>query len=130
MTRILRIIVVFLVLSMQLTACSMTTFVNPKDTYLVCKNEDTMAEAIRYALLKHKWGIEEEAPGVIIAVMQYKSFMVKVKIVYWSNRMSIYYKDSKNLGYDGKEISKRYYRWINNISRSTRSFLLQNHAAS
>ena len=73
--------------------------------------------AIRRAAGALGWRTEVESPGHVVASIALRTHTASVDIRYTTQRYSIQYRDSTNLGYDGTNIHKNYNGWIQNLER-------------
>jgi len=75
-------------------------------------------------LVERGWTLESQKEGSIIAVLNARSHMVKINLVYNSNEIGAYYLDSINMNFDGEMIHKKYNTWIKNLFASIRKYLV------
>ncbi|MFH0881104.1 MAG: hypothetical protein V2A34_15440 [Lentisphaerota bacterium] len=62
--------------------------------------------------IKKKWIFEKVSDGEITATLFDRQYMVKVTIIYDTEKYTIAYKDSTNLNYDGGSIHPSYNKWV------------------
>ncbi|HEX2881202.1 MAG TPA: hypothetical protein VHO25_16855 [Polyangiaceae bacterium] len=76
-------------------------------------------KAIRDALAARKWKVESDEPGRIVASTEAGGHRARVRITYGTDNYKIEHMDSSpGLGYDGKNIHRRYNHWVKQLSRS------------
>jgi hypothetical protein len=127
--RIQQTIIVGFILASQLLlgSCTATPLITPMQMGFVApKTQDAsrrIEKAITMALTERGWRIESQQPGAMIVVLNVRSHMIKVKLVYGSNRILAYYMDSENMDFDGEMIHKKYHVWIDLLFRSMRKYL-------
>lgn len=78
-------------------------------------------EAIRRAGAETGWLIEPLAPGELEGRLLVRGrHLAVVTISYDRERLSIYYRNSENLLYDGANIHRNYNRWVVNLEQNIR----------
>lgn len=78
---------------------------------------DEAAEAIWRAGRKLGWEVRSVAPGELEGTLRLRHHVAVVRIIHDTQRFSIRYVDSQNLGADGTRIHDRYNHWIRNLTR-------------
>jgi hypothetical protein len=79
-----------------------------------------ISQAIFKAGLKHGWTMVEKTPNKITATHIKQQFRATVDIIFDQTHYSIDYDYSKNLGYDGTNINRRYNSWVVRLSDEIR----------
>jgi type IV pilus biogenesis protein CpaD/CtpE len=70
------------------------------------------------------WRMRPVAPGLMEGTLNLRSHTAIVDITYDTRTYSIKYKDSTNLGYDGKNIHSNYNGWIENLDKGIQTQLV------
>lgn len=83
--------------------------------------QDAVKVALQRALSQHSWVIESEDLGGLVARLNHRKGMVRVRIVYDVNQATISYVDSQELAFDGGGRSDEYEKWMRNLVDSIRS---------
>jgi len=100
-------------------ACRTTGIQNVYDAPLAAPDTMSQAEllaAIQRGGAERGWVIEPVGPGEALGRLRVRGrHLAVVTIVYDRSRLSIYYKDSENLLYDGARIHRNYNRWVRNL---------------
>lgn len=91
-------------------------------SHSVAERHTDVRALIRQALRDYDWGVEKDAPGLLIAKQSRGEFSARVKIVYNAKTVQISYLDSENLLYQVDErgtprIHGRYNTWMTNLVR-------------
>jgi hypothetical protein len=81
---------------------------------------DTVKVALQRALSQHSWVIESEDLGGLVARLNHRKGMVRVRIVYDVSQATISYVDSQELFIDGSGRSDEYEKWMRNLVDSIR----------
>ena len=84
---------------------------------------ESVQNAIVQAGLGLGWRMEPKAPGAITGVLDLRTHHAVVDVTYDTKTYSIKYKDSTNLGYDGKNIHNNYNGWVENLDKAIRANL-------
>lgn len=87
---------------------------------------ETVKDSILKAGARTNWEMDVIQKGYIVASHDLEEYRATVDIFYTIDSYDILYKDSKNFGYDGKNIHSRYNRWILNLDRNIRRMQLYN----
>jgi hypothetical protein len=77
--------------------------------------------AIQRALSQHSWVIESEDAGGMVARLNHRKGMVRVRIVADVSQATINYVDSQELAFDNTGRSDEYEKWMRNLVDSIRS---------
>lgn len=77
---------------------------------------DEVKQAIITACKNRGWIPVEKSPGVIQATLNLRRTQSIININYDTNKYSIDYVSSQNLGYNGTEIHRNYIKWITILS--------------
>ncbi len=80
-------------------------------------------KAIEEALLERGWAIDGRGAGQIVATLKVRSHVVRVRFLYDTRKIRVFYIDSKNMQYDGQVIHKKYHIWIELLFKSIRNNL-------
>ena len=70
------------------------------------------------------WRMRPVAPGLMEGTLNLRSHTAIVDITYDTRTYSIKYKDSTNLGYDGRNIHSNYNGWIENLDKGIQTQLV------
>jgi len=70
------------------------------------------------------WRMRPVAPGQMEGTLNLRSHTAIVDITYDTRTYSIKYKDSTNLGYDGRNIHSNYNGWIENLDKGIQTQLV------
>ncbi len=81
---------------------------------------DAVKVALQRALSQHSWVIEREEGGGIIARLNHRKGLVRVRIAWDSSQCTITYVDSQELDFDGGGRSAEYEKWMRNLVDSIR----------
>ncbi len=79
---------------------------------------EEVSKAIKLAGAGLGWQIKEIAPGKDIGTLVLRSHTAIVNIDYTTTNVSINYKDSVDLKFDGSNIHKNYNGWIQNLENA------------
>ncbi len=82
---------------------------------------DAVKVALQRALSQHSWVIESEDPSGIVARLNHRKGLVRVRIAYDTSQATISYVDSQDLSFDGGGRSDEYEKWMRNLVDSIRS---------
>jgi hypothetical protein len=82
---------------------------------------DAVKVALQRALSQHSWVIESEDLSGLVARLNHRKGMVRVRIVYDVSQATISYVDSQDLFIDGSGRSDEYEKWMRNLVDSIRS---------
>ena len=82
---------------------------------------DAVKVALQRALSQHGWVIESEDPSGIVARLNHRKGLVRVRIAYDAAQATISYVDSQELSFDGGGRSDEYEKWMRNLVDSIRS---------
>lgn len=90
-----------------------------------CKNEMTMKEIVRSALIHRNWVVTAETIGRTDATLDIRDHEARISVMYTASEFSIQYVDSKNLEYEkdthGQEMIHRFYNeWIEDLADDIR----------
>jgi hypothetical protein len=77
--------------------------------------------AVQRALSQHSWVIESEDAGGLVARLNHRKGMVRVRIVYDVSQATISYLESEELFIDGSGRSDEYEKWMRNLVDSIRA---------
>lgn len=120
MSKILRNIVI--VGFVALAACSSNLPVYNVQSEPLSVTRKVSAKDIERAIIQggtdKGWSVRRVGRGKMEARIAVRSHMAMVDIYYTKNSISINYKDSQNLHYDGKKIHKSYNSWIRYLVKS------------
>jgi len=101
--------------------------INVKNSPIVAspgnKNMRNIKRAIVLAGTRIGWQMQATSPGHIVGTVFRGGHMAKVDIDYSTDKYSINYKDSSNLGYNGETIHNTYNRWVNDLHKHIRKGL-------
>jgi hypothetical protein len=120
----------FIVLAylMVIEGCVTTNLISPMEmplsAYADRVSMKSIEKAIENALMKRGWGVDRRREGEIIATLEVRSHMVRIRLLYDSRRILAFYIDSKNMKYDGEVIHKKYHVWIDLLFKSIRESLI------
>ena len=81
---------------------------------------ETVKIALQRALSQHSWVIEREEGGAIIARLNHRKGLVRVRISWDPNQATITYVESQELSFDGGGRSAEYEKWMRNLVDSIR----------
>jgi hypothetical protein len=98
--------------------------VKPAPTMAVFERKqqaDGVKVAVQRALSQHSWVIESEDAAGLVARLNHRKGMVRVRIVYDVSQATISYVDSQDLNFDGGGRSDEYEKWMRNLVDSLRS---------
>ena len=98
--------------------------VKPAPTMAVFETKqkpDAVKVALQRALSQHQWVIESEDPSGIVARLNHRKGLVRVRIAYDAAQATISYVDSQELSFDGGGRSDEYEKWMRNLVDSIRS---------
>lgn len=88
---------------------------------------EQVEKAIKKALIGRDWRIKETSPGIIQATLRVRNHVVKIRIEYTQETMTVFYVDSTNMGYEEKGdrrlIHRKYNGWVQNIQTDTLTHL-------
>lgn len=108
--------------------CVTTNLISPMEMSLSAFSgrvaTDRIEAAIEDALMERGWDIDARREGEIIATLEVRSHMVRIRLLYDSRKVRAFYIDSKNMKYDGTIIHKKYHVWIDLLFKSIRESLL------
>lgn len=76
--------------------------------------------ALQRALSQHSWVIEKDEGGAIIARLNHRKGLVRVRISYDATQATITYVESQELSFDGGGRSDEYEKWMRNLVDSIR----------
>ncbi len=79
---------------------------------------EQVRKAILEACRQHDWIAQLKDDGVIDAALNVRSSMAKVEIQYTEKKISIIYKDSRNLNYVDGTIHRNYNSWVSRLYSS------------
>jgi len=116
-----RSVLLILVLFFLDACATQRPLINVEKSPLGAPGTVTMAQvekAIYRAAADRGWGVRRLAPGQLEAKIDRRSHVAEVRITYDTKTFSIFYKDSRNLEYDGTNIHRNYNRWIVNLKQS------------
>jgi hypothetical protein len=82
---------------------------------------DAIKVALQRALSQHSWVIEREEGDAIIARINHRKGLVRVRIAWDATQATITYVDSQELDFDGGGRSAEYEKWMRNLVDSIRS---------
>lgn len=108
-----------------LTACTTEPVRNLENNSFGAPEKATLKQiefAIFLAAKRERWQLRRIKPGHIEATYSLRQHTAVVDIKYDKNNFSIEYKDSINLKFDGKEISKHYALWIEKLKWKIRRY--------
>lgn len=97
--------------------------VKPAPTMAVFERKqaaDSVKVAVQRALSQHNWVIESEDAGGLVARLNHRKGLVRVRIVYDVSQATISYVDSQELAFDGGGRSDEYEKWMRNLVDSLR----------
>lgn len=98
--------------------------VKPAPTMAVYERKqqpDAVKVAIQRALSQHSWVIESEDAGGMVARLNHRKGLVRVRIVADISQATISYVDSQELAFDNGGRSDEYEKWMRNLVDSIRS---------
>lgn len=101
-------------------ACSGTPIANIESEPLAVSGNPSMSsieKAIRRAGARRGWTMKKLGPGRMEGKLVLRKHVALVDITYTKSTLSITYKDSQHLNYDGKTIHKNYNSWVRNLAR-------------
>lgn len=81
---------------------------------------DAVKVALQRALSQHSWVIESEDVSGIVARLNHRKGLVRVRIAYDASQATISYLDSQELTFDGGGRSDEYEKWMRNLVDSIR----------
>ncbi|HUR39889.1 MAG TPA: hypothetical protein VM240_01865 [Verrucomicrobiae bacterium] len=77
--------------------------------------------AVKLALLKRGWLVDEETPGRIQATLTEKEFRARIAVTFDARNVEIRYVSSEGLQYEDRKgrryVHANYNRWIQNLGR-------------
>ncbi len=119
-------IILLIVLSLFLIGCRTSPVVDISGAPLntasgKAPSVTTVKNKIVQAGIQLGWQMKKVKPGLIVATLNLRKHMVMVDINYSNKAYSINYKDSNNMGYDGKNIHANYNSWVQNLSKAINS---------
>ena len=88
--------------------------------YEAKQKPEVVKVALQRALSQHSWVIESEEGGAIIARLNHRKGLVRVRISFDSNQCTITYVDSQELDFDNTGRSAKYEKWMRNLVDSIR----------
>lgn len=97
--------------------------VTPPPTLVVFERvqpTDKVVPAIQRALAKHSWVLESQQPDGVIARLNHRKGLVRVRITADAKQASIAYLDSQELSFDSNGRSDEYEKWMRNLSEAIR----------
>lgn len=115
-----------LLLGFLLTGCGGTAIYNVKNEALPNTTKyttDNVRDAIIRAGAGRNWSMEDVGNNTLIATLEVRSHMAKVKITYTDKTFDITYQDSNNLEYSGDTIHKKYNSWVLNLKQDIKKEL-------
>ena len=101
-------------------ACSGTPVHNIESEPLAVSGNPSISsieKAIRRAAAQRGWTVKKLGPGRMEGRLSLRRHVALVDITYTQSTLSITYKDSQNLNYDGKTIHKNYNSWVRNLAK-------------
>jgi hypothetical protein len=117
----------FFSLLLPLSGCFTTrTLQTPFEAELVKSVDNkTMEQALMTAAAKRgEWVMSKTTnPGEMIGELNSRGHYMKVKFAYKDQKISATYLDSRNLGYDGVHIHKKYHMWLSAFLRTLNKVL-------
>ena len=81
---------------------------------------DAVKVALQRALSQHSWVIESEESGALIARLNHRKGLVRVRISWDASQCTITYVDSQQLDFDNVGRSAEYEKWMRNLVDSIR----------
>jgi hypothetical protein len=88
---------------------------------------ETTRSAIHQALSQTEWALEKEVAGEILAKLEVRTHVARVRITYDSTRVDIIYVASDNLMYEegvgGAVIHKQYNVWVDGLAKAIQAAL-------
>jgi hypothetical protein len=101
------------------TACRTTKLVDIPPAQVTTPGGHATADDVRKAIMRAGlnlgWTFAPGEDGHLIGTLKVRRHVLEVDIKYSESSYTVTYKDSKNLLYDGKNIHKKYYNWIQNL---------------
>ena len=104
-----------------LAACRASPVYNVESAPLGASEDatiDEVTEAIKRAGIGLGWQMKPEKEGQMTGRLALRSHVAVVEIKYDTKRYSIYYLDSANLIYDGRNIHRNYNSWVKILSNA------------
>ena len=80
--------------------------------------KEQVKDCIQSSLMKKKWEITEEQPGLIHAIIDAHNHSAKIAISYSEKDYSINYYSSDNLKYRHNKIHVKYNKWIKQLNNT------------
>ena len=121
MSRAIRLSAIFVTVILT-AACTTRPVVTYENESLRIPDYVSMKQVelgIKQAAAKRGWMVERLEPGRLEATLKVKNkFILVVYITHTTEKMSIRYKDSVNLKYDGTNIHRNANRWISKLKKS------------
>lgn len=82
---------------------------------------DAVKVALQRALSQHSWVIEKDEGGALIARLNHRKGLVRVRIAWDQSQATITYVESQDLDFDGGGRSAEYEKWMRNLVDAIRS---------
>lgn len=82
---------------------------------------DAVKVALQRALSQHSWVIEKDEGGALIARLNHRKGLVRVRISWEPTQATITYVESQDLDFDAGGRSAEYEKWMRNLVDSIRS---------
>lgn len=123
MRRVLGYLAVGMLL-LAVSACRNAPVYNVQSAALAAPSYATLADvsdAVRSAGADLGWQMIEEGPGRFTGRLALRSHVAVVDITFTTRTLSIVYRDSTNLNYDGTNIHSNYNGWIHNLQNAIQS---------
>ena len=101
-------------------ACTGTPVYNVESQPLAVSGNPSLGaveRAIRRAAANRGWTVKKLGPGRMEGRLALRRHVALIDITYTRSTLSITYKDSQNLNYDGKTIHKNYNSWVQNLAK-------------
>ena len=98
--------------------------VGPAPTLVVFEREqapNAVVPALQRALAQHSWVLESQDGNGLVARLNHRKGMVRVRITADTRQASITYLDSQELSFDAAGRSDEYEKWMRNLSDAIRS---------
>lgn len=96
----------------------------PAPTLVVFEREqapNAVVPALQRALAQHSWVLESSDDNGLVARLNHRKGMVRVRVQADTRQASITYLDSQDLSFDGGGRNDEYEKWMRNLSDAIRS---------
>lgn len=104
--------------------CTSNPVYNVESASVITGKTDVSMDEVKKAIIRAGgtlgWSMNAVSLGHVIGTLKLRKHVAVVDIKYDTKTYSIMYKDSTNLGYDGKNIHRNYNGWVQNLNNAIR----------